>query len=739
MGASIRRRVALILGLGAMQALAVVRAQALPDLPVYGDALESGFQDWGWATRDLANTSPVHSGTHSIRFVPSQWQGLYFARNTPLAVQDFEGLRLFVHGGGSGTQQVRVFLGLGNDWADLGTLEGFIGGGAIPANAWGEAWVPFQDVDLPSGEFDGIVLLADVAGSQPAIYVDDLVLVGGEPPLVAPVQVSVNVAGTRRPVSPEIYGVNFGSDAQHAALRYPFRRWGGNRTSRYNFQFDADNTGMDWFFQHIAQGDGSNLPNDSTANRFIDATRVHGGQALVTVPTLGWVARDSRNKAWSYSIAKYGPQTGNECSYFGANPPSWCSADSGNGECVNGSGPNCVGGFIVGNDPLDTSKPAPVQYAADWVTHLHARHGAAAQGGVRYFALDNEPMLWYDTHRDVHPQPAGYDEVWQRGRDRAQAIKAVEPDAVIFGPVTWGWCDFWTSSKDAVLGDCFDGPDRAAHGGTGFVQWYLQQSCATPDSGGGPLVDVLDLHYYPEGVAGLDNDTGAGEAPEVQNRRLRSLRELYDPGWTAESWISQTDYPIVNLIPRARALIQQHCPAMKLAITEYKWGPDDGISGALAQAEALAIFAREGVDYAARWVAPEDGTLAEDAFRMYLDWDGQHARVLGDSVPATTSEPDKVNAYAIDQASGPLFVLLFNHQRQPREVTVTVGGVDRAVRRFRLDANGYAQVPGALAVGGGAIHLAAVPGFSAELLVVERGVPANPDAVFADGFESSQP
>ena len=73
MGASIRRRVVLILGLCAMQALAVVRAQALPDLPVYGDALESGFQDWGWATRDLANTSPVHSGTHSIRFVPSRW------------------------------------------------------------------------------------------------------------------------------------------------------------------------------------------------------------------------------------------------------------------------------------------------------------------------------------------------------------------------------------------------------------------------------------------------------------------------------------------------------------------------------------------------------------------------------------------------------------------------------------------------------------------------------------------
>ena len=718
-------------------ALAPSAGSARADVPVYLDALESGFQDWSWATRDLANAAPVHSGPHSIRFEPDAWGGLYFHVAAPLSQAASEGLRLRVHGGTAGGQAIQVYLALGGDWVDVGPLAAFTTGGAIAAGQWREAWIPFAGVALAAGEFDGIVLQAGVGGDQAAVFLDDIVLEAGEPPVPGVVQVSVDTAGARRAVSPEIYGVNFGSDAQHAALRYPFRRWGGNHTSRYNFQSDTDNRGMDWFFQHIGQGSGTDLPDDSTANQFIATTAAHGGQALVTVPTLGWVAKDSRTKGWGFSIAKYGPQTGNECSYFGANPPAWCSADSGNGECS--AGPNCVGGYIVGNDPLDTSKAAAPAYAGDWVTHLRARHGTAAQGGVRHFALDNEAMLWHDTHRDAHPQPATFDEVWQRGRDRAQAIKAAEPDALVFGPVTWGWCDFWTSAADAVLGDCFDGPDRAAHGGLGFVEWYLQQACATPGPNGGRLIDVLDLHYYPEGVAGLDDDTGAGEAPAVQNRRLRSLRELYDPAWTAESWISQTNYPVVNLIPRARAAIQQHCPGMKLAISEYKWGPDDGITGALAQAEVLAIFGREGVDYATRWVAPQDGTLAEDAFRMYLDWDGTHARVLGDSVPAATSDLHAVNAYAIDQANGPLFVLLFNHQRTARAVEVTVGGADRAVRRFRLDAGGYAAVPGSLAVAGGRIQLEALPMLSAELLVIDPHPPAGTGAVFANGFESGTP
>jgi hypothetical protein len=159
--------------------------------------------------------------------------------------------------------------------------------------------------------------------------------------------------------------------------------------------------------------------------------------------------------------------------------------------------------------------------------------------------------------------------------------------------------------------------DRDAHG-LPFVVWYLQQVCANPLAGGKHAVDYLDLHYYPQDpngsathiVSDADDSTTAA-------RRLSSLKELYNPAWVSNSWISDLGddvtwhYTRPNLIPRVRAWIDQYCPGTKLAITEYNWGGDGTASGAVAQAELLGIFAREGVDLAARWVAPAGNSNAE--------------------------------------------------------------------------------------------------------------------------------
>src|SRR5215210_5172051 len=131
-----------------------------------------------------------------------------------------------------------------------------------------------------------------------------------------------------------------------------------------------------------------------------------------------------------------------------------------------------------------------------------------------------------------------------------------------------------------------------------------------------------------------------------------------------------------------RAWRDTYCPEMKLALSEYKWGRDNTLSGALAQAEALAIFGREGLDMALRWVAPQAGSLAEKAYRLYRDYDGAGAQVSGDGVRAV---------------NGKLFVLLFNKDTVPRDVTVTVtGGVTSNVDLWRLDGAGLASA-GALA------------------------------------------
>jgi hypothetical protein len=87
---------------------------------------------------------------------------------------------------------------------------------------------------------------------------------------------------------------------------------------------------------------------------------------------------------------------------------------------------------------------------------------------------------------------------------------------------------------------------------------------------------------------------------------------------------------------------------MKISITEWNWGNDDIISSAVASAEAMAIFGREGVDLATRWEVPAVGSQVEDSFRLFLDYDGLGTAVNGNSVLAASTNVDLIGSYAID-------------------------------------------------------------------------------------------
>jgi len=54
-------------------------AWAQNDQVVYDDARENGWQDYGWATINYANTNPVHSGSDSISVndPTTNYQALY--------------------------------------------------------------------------------------------------------------------------------------------------------------------------------------------------------------------------------------------------------------------------------------------------------------------------------------------------------------------------------------------------------------------------------------------------------------------------------------------------------------------------------------------------------------------------------------------------------------------------------------------------------------------------------------
>lgn len=547
----------------------------------------------------------------------------------------------------------------------------------------------------------------------------------------ATIAVQVDASADRRPVDPQIYGVNFAASSQLTGLGVTVNRHGGNATTRYNWQVDVSNRGYDYVFLNVADGDGTGLPANSSVNRMMADTLAAGAQPILTIGTIGWTPIANRNKRYGFAVSKYGPQLQVGGPY---------DQDGGNGRCnpaVNMTG-YCVGGLIVDNDPSDTSFASGAQWTRDWVTHLKTRHGAAGSGGIRYYALDNEVMLWHDTHRDVHPQPATYDEIWQKTVEHATAIKQVDPGAKVFGPVTWGYCDLFTSAAD----QCMDGPDRAAHGGLPFVRWYLRQVCQYEQQHGVRLVDYLDLHYYPQGNGVVDFSHSFPDAgnPEVAARRLRSLKELYDPSWVAESWFADLGaappyyYSRPQFLRRVREWIAAECPDMKLAITEYNWGPDASPSAAVAQAEVLAIFAREGVDLATRWVAPVSGSRVERAFRLFLDYDGNGSRVEGHSVRAVSADVDRVGAYAVKLDGERLMVLLFNKDTVAHDAQMTLAApLQGSWQWYRFDPDNDVSQVQTGNINGAFITLSGLPPRSANLLVLPSG--DAPSRVFRDGFE----
>jgi len=256
------------------------------------------------------------------------------------------------------------------------------------------------------------------------------------------------------------------------------------------------------------------------------------------------------------------------------------------------------------------------------------------KGKVNFFALDNEPGIWHETHRDVHPKPLTYDELWNRTVQYALAIKKYYPNAKIFGPVPWGWCEYMFSSADS----CTVGDDRKAHGDLPLLEWYIQQIGQYRAQTGIQLVDVIDVHIYPQG-----NNIAFGNEEDVVTAalRFRSLKGLYDPSYIDESWIGQPIY----LIPRIRSWINQRAPGLQIGITEYNWGGDNIISAALAQVILLGIFARENVYVGTRWVAPESNTRTEEAFLLFTNYDGKGSSVQGDVVDVSV-DSDQVEAFA---------------------------------------------------------------------------------------------
>ncbi len=238
----------------------VVTAPPQDNLPIYSDNLINGFQNWSWATVNMTNNSPVHSGTSSVSVTDAGYQALAFA-HAGFNTSPYASLSFWVNGGTAGGQRLQV-------WGLLdGTNQVAYPLAPLPANTWRQNTIPLSSLHVAGKpNCSGFWIQGSSGAAQSTFYVDDVQLITG--PLPALVHLRVDAGQVLQTVDARQFGLNTGTwdgslgDSQTLpmleeggcmALRWPGGstsdqyHWAGDPAGNATFQSVATNLGAQVF------------------------------------------------------------------------------------------------------------------------------------------------------------------------------------------------------------------------------------------------------------------------------------------------------------------------------------------------------------------------------------------------------------------------------------------------------------------------------------------------------------
>jgi autotransporter-associated beta strand protein len=524
-----------------------------------------------------------------------------------------------------------------------------------------------------------------------------------------PVTVAIDAAADRRPISPKIYGTNnISNTAQLEELNYTINRRGGEVETRYDYQTNSHNICKNWYF---TSSPASGTPASDTGN-YIKASFDAQADAIVAVPTIGWMPKPNTH---SFSQAKYGLQTENE---------PYGVPDAGIGKVVVDASGNPIPYnpataaadrvTYAGTPPVDLTPnhadprfrsdindanylPAdPVVYQQGYIDTLISQWGSSTAGGVRYYALDNEPKLWSYIHRDVRGgNGATKEQIRDYTASYGSMIKSRDPNAQVMAPDEWGWSD-----------------------AKAYYPWFLEQMKLDNDTRGSRILDILTVHYYAysPGVEGtLSKTLGLN----------RCTRSLWDPDYLDLSWLNTK----INLIPTMKSWVQTYYPGTKIGICEYNWGSETTIAGAVTQAEVLGIYGREGLDLATRWgsAANSPSNIVFKAMKMYRNYDDRKS-TFGDTWVSTVSSanPDEFAVFTSERSyDNALTVMVINKQPAgTRTVNLDLSNFTHngTAQAWRLDASNAIMHLADASVSGNSLSTT-VPPQTVTIYVFPSGLP----------------
>ena len=445
-------------------------------------------------------------------------------------------------------------------------------------------------------------------------------------------------------ISPYIYGVNNGADLNSVSAKSI--RLGGNRMSAYNWENNMSNAGSDYYhtsdmylitdipdeFKRVPGGPALALSSEAQTHNI--------SYTLLTLQMLGYVTSSKRGRVTAENAAT---------------SDYWVEVRNRKDSELS----------------LEPDKNDGAVYTDEYLNYLSDKIGKSDSAtGIKAFALDNEPALWKHTHSLVQHGDLSCSELIVKSAERASGVKEADPGAEVLGPSLFGYSAF----------DSFAGaPDwqklKADNGYRWFIDYYLDEMKKAGNSSGKRLLDVLDIHYYTE----AKGECGERSCSHYDNdgcikARLDSVRSLYDENYRENSWITDTGAEFFPLLPNIQQSIDNYYPGTKLAFTEYNFGGGDHISGAVAEADMLGIFAEYGVYFAAIW-SFENNQYQLSAINMFTNYDGNGSG-FGDTLVKSEYENGDISVYSSTDSEndGTVKIIVTNrslYDEMPVEISIS--------------------------------------------------------------------
>jgi len=503
-----------------------------------------------------------------------------------------------------------------------------------------------------------------------------------------PVTLTVTASADAHAISPLIYGVNPGKIAcSNAMARFTMCRLGGNRWTTYNWENNASNAGDILCFQNDDALGSSNVAATMVTDLLTEASQ-SSATATITIPIIDYVAAD-----------KVG----------GASPPL-CSGDVrlSTDYLTTRFKHNQARKGAAFADPPDATDANVSQ--DEFLQYVKTRAGTAKV----IVTLDNQPELWFQTQAPVHPAHPTYQEVVSRNVEYASMVRDNWPGAEITGYGGYGYYAFLNLQ---------DSPNPP--GNSVFLDYYLAAMQLAETTAGKRLIDYLDIHWYSEVIVNSTRVLTTDASPSLADARAQAPRSLWDPSYSEQSWIAD-NYGPIRLIPWLKEKIATNYPNTKLAISEWSYGGENSISGAIAVADALGIFGREQVGLAAIKPIADDTSFALGGFAAFRNYDGAGAAFGDTSIRAVTSDVSRVSIYASTdtKVADRVVVVAINRSTSDVQVELTVNASAAFSTSdvFRITSSTATPQPAsALTASSGNTFTSTLPSYSVSVILPKTG------------------